>query len=264
MLGLINQLNDELALQKANLSDLTDTVTDLQESTQTQIDSLSSEIQTLRNEVESNQDMTDQELAEINYQITVMNSDIQSLNNELINLQSQYNQLLSQVTNLEQTVSSNYVYLEARSWDLSGNNLFYNKGRVGIGTDSPSATLEVKGDIKATTLRNMIWSTSSTGTYDLTSIFRDARNNGLAYGPYDCMLRSNNSGHWTGYRFTAIVNYYANHGSHPHKSYNVNYLDAGAGGCSDRVHSLNPSTRSFGFSRGSCYQNVTLTCSKLD
>lgn len=145
LLGFINQLNNELATQRTDLTNLTTTVSELQQSTQNQINDLLEEIQVLRNEVETNQDMTDQELAEINFQITAMMADIQSLNNELINLQTQYTQLVTQVSSLEETVSNNYAYLEARSWELSGNNLYYNKGKVGIGVANPYSTLQVGG-----------------------------------------------------------------------------------------------------------------------
>jgi hypothetical protein len=44
-------------------------------------------------------------------------------------------------------VNANFSYLAERSWDLSasGVDLFYNKGKVGIGTMSPANTLHVQG-----------------------------------------------------------------------------------------------------------------------
>jgi len=47
-------------------------------------------------------------------------------------------------------VNSNFTELYNSSWaiDATGNNIFWNKGNVGIGTISPSAKLEVAGTVK--------------------------------------------------------------------------------------------------------------------
>jgi hypothetical protein len=34
------------------------------------------------------------------------------------------------------------------SWSLSGTDLYYNEGNVGVGTDTPSETLDVSGNIR--------------------------------------------------------------------------------------------------------------------
>jgi hypothetical protein len=47
-------------------------------------------------------------------------------------------------------VNENFKYLADRSWELSGSNLYYNTGNVGIGTATPGAKIEVAGQIKIT------------------------------------------------------------------------------------------------------------------
>ncbi len=44
--------------------------------------------------------------------------------------------------------NENFSYIASRLWDLSGSNLFYTSGDVGIGTSSPSEKLEVSGNLK--------------------------------------------------------------------------------------------------------------------
>ena len=47
-------------------------------------------------------------------------------------------------------MNENFSYLAQRVWDISGSNLFYNDGNVGIGTSTPAEKLEVNGTVKAT------------------------------------------------------------------------------------------------------------------
>ncbi len=42
-------------------------------------------------------------------------------------------------------VNSNFTYLANRSWELSGSNLYYSNGNVGIGESSPMGLLQVGG-----------------------------------------------------------------------------------------------------------------------
>ena len=45
--------------------------------------------------------------------------------------------------------NDNFSYIISRLWDLSGTDLYYNSGNVGIGTTSPGKKLEVAGTIQA-------------------------------------------------------------------------------------------------------------------
>ncbi len=42
-------------------------------------------------------------------------------------------------------VNANFSYLAQRAWELTGANLYYTAGNVGIGTASPVAQLQIKG-----------------------------------------------------------------------------------------------------------------------
>nr|VFK60761.1 MAG: Collagen triple helix repeat-containing protein [Candidatus Kentron sp. TUN]VFK70042.1 MAG: Collagen triple helix repeat-containing protein [Candidatus Kentron sp. TUN] len=157
-------------------------------------------------------------------------------------------------------------------------------GNIGVGTMNPDANLKLDVEgmvgaeqycdkngencIKITDLKNKkIWSTNTAASYSLRDIFDEARQNGLPYGAYDCILKTNNGAHWKGNRFLAIINYYtrSTHSGFPHKYYDIQNLDAGAtGGCSEGLTSWLDFSGNFSFSPGNCHQNIKLTCTKLD
>lgn len=77
-------------------------------------------------------------------------------------------QLTTQIIN--QVVTSGAL----SPWMVSGNNLYYNLGKVGIGTSSPRASLEVNGDVYANNFvdaNNPSYSVNPAGTTKLNSLY---------------------------------------------------------------------------------------------
>lgn len=153
------------------------------------------------------------------------------------------------------------------SLDIQGG--LTTSGAVGIGTTNPAAklhvvgSLQVDGYISSKNLREVIWSTSTQGSYDLRAIFDAARSAGLPPGLFDCVLRTTNGAHWNGYRFTAALNYYIGWSAYTHYFHNAYAVNAGTSGCSISLQSFDASTGTFFFTPGNCVQSVHLVCSNL-
>lgn len=155
------------------------------------------------------------------------------------------------------------------SLDIQGG--LTTSGSVGVGTTSPTEKLHVVGNLRvdgyisSKNLREVIWSTATAGTYSLQTIFDAARQSGLAHGLYDCVLRTSNSAHWMGYRFTAAVNLYNKdqQPGHPHRYHHAYVVDGSTSGCSTSLTSFDASTGSFSFVPGNCFQSIVLVCSNL-
>ena len=142
-------------------------------------------------------------------------------------------------------------------------------GSVGIGTTDPQEKLHVAGNVRvdgyisSKSLREVIWSTGTAGSYNLRTIFDAARNGGLAPGLYDCVMRTTNGAHWMGYRFTAALNYYIGWSAYPHYFHNAYAVHAGTSGCSASITSFDAANGSFSFVPGNCFQTIHLVCTNL-
>ena len=121
------------------------------------------------------------------------------------------------------------------------------------------------GDLRAANIARLIWSVKDGGTYQLQEIFDDARNNGLLWGLYDCVLRTTNQSHWRGFRFTAAINSYTaqTNAGYPHRYHGIQSVDAGPSGCSGGLSSLSGSGTLM-FTQGNCFQQLNLHCTRLD
>ncbi len=66
--------------------------------------------------------------------------------------------------------NDNFSYIVSRLWDLSGSDLYYNSGNVGIGTSTPTEMLDVNGGIKVgTTINTCQAENEGTMRYDSTN-----------------------------------------------------------------------------------------------
>lgn len=103
-------------------------------------------------------------------------------------------------------VNNNFSYLANRCWDLSGTNLYYKGGNVGIGTDNPWATLTVSGEGRVsiahpgngvdTAMVQLIDSGNKNATWNLVN--RDNDNK---------FALQTSGGGSTGYRFPFVVEF---------------------------------------------------------
>ena len=147
---------------------------------------------------------------------------------------------------------------DTANWDAAYNT------SLGLATVASTGSYNDLSDQPAFVSNQAIWSQGDAGSYSLRDIFDEAREDGLSYGAYDCILKTSNGAHWKGNRFLAIVNYYTQSSSFPHLYYDIQNLDAGsAGGCSDGLTSWLDSSGNFSFSPGNCSQSITLTCTIL-
>ncbi len=73
--------------------------------------------------------------------VTTLTSNISTVSSTVFSVSST-------VTSLQNSVAASFAAVTSSQWTTSGTNIFYNTGNIGIGTNAPSAALEVSGGIK--------------------------------------------------------------------------------------------------------------------
>jgi hypothetical protein len=79
---------------------------------------------------------------------------VKRIGNDLNDLNVRFGSLTNTISTINTTINSlttNINNIVNSQWITAGNNIHYNKGRVGIGTDNPSVSLHVNGNIIAST-----------------------------------------------------------------------------------------------------------------
>ena len=142
------------------------------------------------------------------------------------------------------------------NWKMGSNKLQLNTLNISTKNEAVLKKYET----------NLIWTTIIAGNYNLQQIFDTSLvQNKIKYGTFDCLLKTSNGAHFKGNRFTATVNYYTKRTDFPHRYLNIINLDAGSyNGCSDGLTIYLNSNGDFSFSRGNCYQSISLFCIKLE
>ncbi|MBF0518467.1 MAG: tail fiber domain-containing protein [Nitrospirae bacterium] len=109
-------------------------------------------------------------------------------------------------------VNSNFTYLASRSWELSGSNLYYSSGSVGIGESSPNGLLQVGGTSSGS--MGKIYLGNTQGGYGAVGFISGNYNwfqiKNFVYGANIEMIT--NHGHWVwldsdGNEFMRLQNY---------------------------------------------------------
>jgi hypothetical protein len=79
-------------------------------------------------------------------------------------------------------VNANFSYLADRSWDKNASDLYFSGGKVGIGTDTPSAALHIKYPTFSGGTPQLKIQGTSTGPDNMATIdFADGAGNSLGY-----------------------------------------------------------------------------------
>ena len=187
-----------------------------------------------------------------------------------------------------------------QQWQASGTDTYFNGGNVGVGTQTPSSTLEVSGVIHSNTGGfkypdgttqtsaasgegyKVIWSyRNGTSHGDFTTSFlwgdwiRDRLSEGtLVQGAlYDCNMLSDNGAHYSGISFKISTN--LNYGSYDnyHRVFDITNTDsAWVSGCSGSgfngyaIYDVTAGVNNNGgFSyRNTCTQTITCRCIRLN
>eukprot|EP00048_Salpingoeca_helianthica_P015957 m.229622 g.229622 ORF g.229622 m.229622 type:complete len:447 (+) comp17789_c0_seq1:88-1428(+) len=124
--------------------------------------------------------------------------------------------------------------------------------------------------------KRVVWSTNTAGSYTIMNIIDTARwTTGFpGIGVYNCVIRSDNGAHWSGFMFTVSVNFYYCTSTYtpqvgsPHCTYIFNSVAAAASpsGCGGTVFTSWAGTGNgaFTYAPGICSQWITLTCTSLE
>lgn len=80
--------------------------------------------------------------------VTTLSSSLTATNLNVSSVSSTVFSVSSTVTSLQSSVAASFAAITSSQWTTSGTNIFYNTGKIGVGTTTPVTTLDVSGGVR--------------------------------------------------------------------------------------------------------------------